>query len=240
MPTKPLFFTLIFLMSFCSSNLGQTIQLKGTIKNADTHSVLANATIMEVTSQEGVVTDDMGYFQLTIPKDSIKLEFSYVGYQSQRLALFLRKDTTITVYLTPSLNLNTVEVIASESPRPEEVTALSTVQLSAKQINQVPTFFGEQDVLKVLQLLPGVQGGAEGQSGLRVRGGSPDQNLILLDGIPIYNPSHLFGFFSTFNGEVVKDVSLVTGGFPAEYAGRLSSIIDILSLIHISEPTRPY
>jgi len=227
MRIKCIFFTVIFLLNCCSFNVAQNIKLVGELKNADTKMSLANATVIELALQEGTISDEAGYFSLTLPKDSINLEFSYVGYQSLRLSLLLTKDTTIIVYLTPSLKLQTVEVIASESPRPEEVTALSTVQLSAKQINQVPTFFGEQDVLKVLQLLPGVQSGAEGQSGLQVRGGSPDQNLILLDGIPIYNPSHLFGFFSAFNGDVVKDVSLITGGFPAQYAGRLSSIVDI-------------
>jgi len=203
------------------------VNISGSIKDADTNIPLSKATVLVVTTQEGIVSDEAGNFSLQLPKNEQEIEFSYVGYQSLRLSVRLTQDTSITVYLTPSAKLQTVEVVATQSTRPEEVTALSTVKLSAKEINQVPTFFGEEDVLKVLQLLPGVQSGAEGQSGLHVRGGSPDQNLILLDGIPIYNPSHLFGFFSAFNGDVVKDVSLITGGFPAQYAGRLSSIVDI-------------
>ena len=200
----------------------------GTVKDVERKNPLSNASIILLNSREGVITDEAGKFILSLPNiDSLSLEFSYVGYQSIRLDLRLQQDTSFTIYLAPNLQLQEVEVVASEVIRPEETTTLSTVQLSTKQINQVPTFLGEQDVLKVLQLLPGVQSGAEGQSGLQVRGGSPDQNLLLMDGIPIYNANHLFGFFSVFNGAITDEVSLVTGGFPAQYAGRLSAIVDV-------------
>jgi len=224
---KSIFIVLITYFTCCSLSFAQTFNVNGWVKNAQTTAPMPNATVVAITSQKGVISDEKGFFTLKIPTDTVHLECSYVGYEPIRLSFFLIQDTTITIYLEPSLKLQTVEIIASETPRPEDITSLSTVKLSAKQINQVPTFFGEQDVLKVLQLLPGVQSGAEGQSGLQVRGGSPDQNLILLDGIPVYNPAHLFGFFSTFNGAVVEDVSFITGGFPAQYAGRLSSIVDI-------------
>ncbi|MFK7982599.1 MAG: carboxypeptidase-like regulatory domain-containing protein [Saprospiraceae bacterium] len=225
MKNKFIFFLIFFF--YYSLVYAQTINLSGWVRNIDNKELLSNATILNLASKEGVISDQKGFFSLKTFKDSIDLEFSYVGFQPMRLSLFLEQDTSITIHLIPSLKLQTVEVIASEVPKIEETTELSVVQLSAVEINQIPTFLGEQDVLKVLQLLPSAQSGAEGQSGLQVRGGSPDQNLILLDGIPIYNPTHLFGFFSVFNGDIIEDVSFFSGGFPAQFAGRMSGIVDI-------------
>ncbi|MCP3929486.1 MAG: TonB-dependent receptor [Bacteroidetes bacterium] len=225
MKDKCIFFSIFFF--YYSLICAQTVNLSGWIKNIDNNKPLSNATILNLASKEGAISDQQGFFSLKTFKDSIDLEFSHVGFQAIRLSFFLARDTSVTIHLTPNLKLQTVEVIASESPKLEEVTALSTIELSASQINRIPTFLGEQDVLKVLQLLPSVQSGAEGQSGLQVRGGSPDQNLILLDGIPIYNPAHLFGFFSVFNGDIIEKVSFSSGGFPAKFAGRMSGIVDI-------------
>ena len=230
MINKHAFLLILFSFAFYVQQYAQTVTLSGWVKNLHNNSPLPNATIVVVDTQEGIITNEQGYFSLELPKKSIDLECSYVGFQPIRRSLSLVKDTTITFYLSPNSELQTVEIIASESTKLEEKTATSTIQLSAAQINQVPTFLGEQDVLKVLQLLPSVQAGAEGQSSMQVRGGSPDQNLILLDGIPIYNPSHLFGFFSVFNGDIIDKVSFSSGGFPAQYAGRLSSIVDIETL----------
>jgi len=120
------------------------------------------------------------------------------------------------------LQLEVVEITAEKSRQIAHESQMSTIDIPIKQIKQVPALLGETDVLKALQLLPGVQSGGEGQNGLYVRGGSPDQNLILLDGVPVYNASHLFGFFSVFNADAIKDVKLIKGGFPARYGSRLS------------------
>jgi len=125
------------------------------------------------------------------------------------------------------VDLIEVEVTAQTVERPYEEVQMSQVNLPIKKVQQIPTLFGESDVLKAIQLLPGVQGGTEGTTGLYVRGGSSDQNLILLDGVPVYNASHALGIFSVFNGDAMKSVSLTKGGFPAKYGGRLSSVIDI-------------
>jgi len=139
----------------------------------------------------------------------------------------LTKDTLVEIALTQSLSLEEVVITADQAERIEERSQMSVVNIPITQIKKIPAFLGETDVLKALQLLPGVQSGGEGQSGLYVRGGSPDQNLILLDGVPVYNASHLFGFFSVFNADAIKDVNLIKGGFPARYGGRLSSVLEI-------------
>jgi hypothetical protein len=129
--------------------------------------------------------------------------------------------------LEPQVQLEVVEITAEKSRQIAQESQMSTIDIPIAQIKQVPALLGETDVLKALQLLPGVQSGGEGQNGLYIRGGSPDQNLILLDGVPVYNASHLFGFFSVFNADAIKDVKLVKGGFPARYGGRLSSVLEI-------------
>jgi outer membrane receptor for ferrienterochelin and colicin len=141
--------------------------------------------------------------------------------------LLLNKDITLDVALSNAVELSTVEVVGSKIDRIEEETQMSRVEIPVEQIKKVPALLGEVDVLKTLQLLPGVQSGGEGQNGLYVRGGSPDQNLVLLDGVPVYNVSHLLGFFSVFNADAIKNVTLTKGGFPARFGGRLSSVLEI-------------
>ena len=138
----------------------------------------------------------------------------------------LRKDTLLNMGLQSSPLLNEVVVTGSKIEMIQESTGMGTINLPITQIKAMPALMGEIDVMKVLQLLPGVQAGSEGSSGLYVRGGGADQNLILLDGVPVYNASHLYGFFSTFNADAINHVELVKGGFPARYGGRLSSVVD--------------
>jgi len=142
------------------------------------------------------------------------------------MSCFLTRDTSLNMVLEPEIYALS-EVIVGDKKRLIESSRRSTTILPVNTIKQIPMLMGEVDVLKALQYMPGIQAGTEGTSGLYVRGGGPDQNLILLDGVPVYNPDHLFGFVSVFNSDAIKNVTLITGGFPAQYGGRLSSVIDI-------------
>ncbi|GAB3950169.1 TonB-dependent receptor [Spirosoma harenae] len=177
----------------------------------------------------GTTTNTYGFYSLTLPaQDSLQLAYSYVGYQTHRQTIPFRQNTTLTILLTPGRLLAAVDVKAGRSEeKVSEQLQMSQIDLPVAQIKQIPAIMGEKDVLKVLQLLPGVQKGSEGQTGLYVRGGGPDQNLIILDEATVYNANHLFGFFSVFNGDALKSVELIKGGFPARYGGRLSSVIEL-------------
>jgi hypothetical protein len=199
----------------------------GYVRDADTGETLVGANLYAAEVQTGTVTNAYGFFSLALPADSAAVLVSYVGYEAQQIVLRKGADGPLNVALTPSATaLGGVDVVA-ERADPLETVQMSRATIPVEQIKSLPMLLGEVDVLKALQLLPGVQSGAEGTSGLYVRGGGPDQNLILLDGAPVYNASHLFGFFSTFNADALKSVDLVKGGFPARYGGRLSSVIDL-------------
>jgi hypothetical protein len=205
----------------------QKFTISGYVEDADSGEKLLAANIFDNRSLEGTVSNTYGFFSLTLPQDSVWLTVSYIGFQLVEHKIYLRRDTTITFHLSSSIELTEVEVVAEKLDRIEENTQMSRVEVPVELIEKVPALLGEVDVLKTLQLLPGVQGGGEGQNGIYVRGGSPDQNLILLDGVPVYNVSHLLGFFSVFNSDAIKNVTLTKGGYPARYGGRLSSIIEI-------------
>ena len=224
--TLALWLALIFSFQLTAQDT-QTFTISGYIQDIDSGEKLITANIYDYLSEKGAVSNTYGFYSLTLPKDSVLLTISYIGYKDQNLALYLDKDITLNIDLAAELAFEEVEVVAKKTDRIEERTRMSTVEVPVAQIKQIPALFGEVDVLKALQLLPGIQSGGEGQNGLYVRGGSPDQNLILLDGVPVYNASHLFGFFSVFNADAIKDVTLTKGGFPARYGGRLSSVIEI-------------
>ncbi|MDF1697363.1 MAG: TonB-dependent receptor [Saprospiraceae bacterium] len=217
----------IFLITQSVFLAGQNFTISGYVEDASSGEKLIGANLIDLNSGEGTITNTFGYFSLTLPKDSVRLAITYIGYQSGLKELFLEEDTQIEIALSDNVELQEVVITAKQTELIEQRTQMSTVEIPIAQIKKVPALLGETDVLKALQLLPGVQSGGEGQSGLYVRGGSPDQNLILLDGVPVYNASHLFGFFSVFNADAIKDVKLIKGGFPARYGGRLSSVLDI-------------
>ncbi len=199
--------------------------ISGYVRDKATGEVLIGANVYEKSSLQGTTTNTYGFYSLTLPADSVTIIFSFVGYAPVERSLYLQKDVELNIELSSDLELEEVVITASENI--EQQTQMSTIKLPVQKINELPALMGEVDVMKVLQLLPGVQSGSEGSSGLYVRGGGPDQNLILLDGVPVYNASHLFGFFSTFNPDAINNVDLIKGGFPARYGGRLSSVIDI-------------
>ncbi|WP_024482457.1 TonB-dependent receptor [Cellulophaga baltica] len=176
----------------------------------------------------GTITNEYGFFSFTAPKGKHSVVFSYIGFTSQVKEIDLNADLEVFVNLIASSEaLSEVVVIADQHVKESKVTQMSAVRLNPMDVQDLPALLGEKDVLKTLQLLPGIQGGSEGSSGFHVRGGTPDQNLIILDDAVVYNSNHLFGFFSVFNGDAVKSVEAFKGGFPARYGGRLSSVINI-------------
>ncbi|MEL6988837.1 MAG: TonB-dependent receptor, partial [Bacteroidota bacterium] len=183
--------------------------------------------VFDPKSYRGVSTNVYGFYSLTIEEGAVDLEYSYIGYLTKDASFILKKDTVLNIKLINEATIEEIEIVAERTEKIEESSQMSIVDVPVKQIKKIPALLGEVDVLKALQLLPGVQSGGEGQSGLYVRGGSPDQNLVLLDGVPVYNVSHLLGIFSVFNADAIKNVTLTKGGFPARYGGRLSSVLEI-------------
>ena len=204
---------------------GTSVTLSGYVEDAETGERLPSAAVYAPALDAGTTTNRYGFYSLTLPAGERPVVFRYVGYRTRLDTLRLRRDTTLTMTLAPAA-LEGEEVVV-EAERIEESTRMSTIDVQIDQIERLPALAGEVDVLKALQLLPGVKGGKEGTSGLHVRGGDPSQNLILLDGVPVYNASHLFGFLSVFNSDAIQNVELTKGGFPARYGGRLSSVVEI-------------
>ncbi|XOV92749.1 MAG: carboxypeptidase-like regulatory domain-containing protein [Bacteroidota bacterium] len=221
------------LIGFCVSlfcSYGQS-KSKGTIsgfvRDEKNGEVLIGATVLDKINNYGTVTNNFGFYSLTIPKNQVALRFSYVGYQSEVGAFPLNSDTLLTRELKQNLLLKEVIIRSEKESKINETSQTSFVQIPIKQIQLMPAFNGEIDVLKSLQLIPGVKSGNEGSAGIYVRGGGQDQNLILVNGVPVYNATHLYGFYSIFNPDAVNSISLYKGGFPARYGGRLSSVVDI-------------
>ena len=175
----------------------------------------------------GAITNAYGFYSLRVPTDSFTLVFTYVGFSTQQFPMKLDANKELNVDLSQGVQLTEVVISSEKTTRESESARMSTISIPITQIKEIPALFGEKDVLKVIQLMPGVQKSGEGNTGIYVRGGGPDQNLIILDEAPVYNANHLFGFFSIFNGDALKSVELTKGGFPARYGGRLSSVIDM-------------
>ncbi len=221
------FYLCVAFMLCTSLVFSQKFTISGYIEDASSKEKLIAANVFDAKSGKGAVTNTYGFYSLTIDADSVYLSGSYIGYNAVEHRFLLKSDTTINFLLSDDIALATVEVTAERGNKIEEKTQMSQMEVPVEQIKKLPSLLGEVDVFKVLQLLPGVQSGGEGTSGLYVRGGSPDQNLVLLDGVPVYNVSHVLGIFSVFNADAIKNVTLTKGGFPARYGGRLSSVIEI-------------
>lgn len=223
---------LALMLAFCLLSAGlfaQNYTCKGTVKDAANGEDLIGATlsVAEIPGV-GISTNAYGFYALTLPKGNYTLRVQYLGYQTITEKIVLDRDQTQNYQLGAAENLlNEVQVKAEKDDAQVRRTEMSVTKLSPKDVRAVPVLFGEPDILKTLQLLPGVKSAGEGNSGFYVRGGSADQNLILLDEAPVYNASHLLGFFSVFNSDAIKDVTLYKGGMPAEFGGRTSSVLDI-------------
>lgn len=220
------FLPLLWIVNFLDAQTGYV--LKGKVRDAETGESLAGAGVYAPGKKVGVYTDEKGNYSLQLPADSVTVVFSFTGYESVTRTVTLTKNMNLDVQLQEvGATIGDVVIEANSLEEKLNSTQMSTDKLTIMEAKKIPALFGEVDIIKTLQLKPGVQSGGEGMSGMYVRGGGPDQNLFLLDNAPVYNPSHLFGLFSTFNGDAVKDVTLYKGGYPAQFGGKLSSVIDI-------------
>lgn len=219
-------FLLLFATSLCAQQKGR---LTGTVRDAKTGETLIGVAVFEPGLKRGVTTNQQGVYVLELPVGDYSLQFSYLGYETaEKRVSISQKPQKLDVRLQSEVTrLNEVKVTSQKPDRNVSEMAMSVQTLDMITIKKIPALMGEVDVIKTIQLLPGVQAASEGSSGFSVRGGSTDQNLILLDDAPIYNASHFLGFFSVFNNDVVKEATLYKGDIPANYGGRLSSVLDV-------------
>ena len=211
---------LIFLLVQLNIS-AQNFRVSGLIRDSLSQESLVGAAIVEKDKNIYTICNEYGFYSLNLPKGKNTLTLILLGYQKRSFSIDLKKDTVININLIPSdINLQQITVRA-------DIPQMNYYSLPMAKINKMPVIAGESDVLKSLQLVSGVSGGNEGSASLNVRGGSPDQNLFLLDGIPVYNVNHVLGYFSVFNTDALKSVKLIKGGMPAEYHGRVSSVVDI-------------
>ena len=221
--------TICFLIILLSNSLAQHVRLNGYVTDRLTGEVLIGVNVINETTKKGSVTNNFGYFSLILDRSSqVKLIFSYIGYTVHFSTFNIKNDTLLFIKLSPSTQqIDEVIVRPTDEKRIEQRAETGKVNIPVEKIKKIPNVTGEADILKAFQLLPGIQSGAEINNGLYVRGGSPDQNLILLDDVPLYNVSHLGGIYSVFDPSMVKSVDLYKGGFPARYGGRVSSVADV-------------
>jgi len=207
---------------------GNTFTVSGFVLDAGSGESLAGAVIFpEEIPTKGTTSNSYGYFSLTLPEGMYKMTVRYLGYKTLTVTVILTENRKLNIELEQaSISLGEITV-TGEKDNNNVVSGEIVSKVTVKEIQNIPVILGEKDILKTIQLLPGITPAGEGNSGFYVRGGGIDQNLILLDEAPVYNPSHLLGFFSTFNSDAIKEVTLYKGGFPAEYGGRLSSVVDI-------------
>jgi hypothetical protein len=219
---------LIFSLLFISARSQEKVTLNGYVKDADNGEELIGVTIYIPQLKAGTVTNDYGFYALTVPKGTYEVQYSYIGYQLQSVTLELTQDLSRNVQMPVEAELME-EIVIADRPLDENVISvqMSKNTVNVSQVKKLPALFGEVDIIKSIQMLPGVITAGEGTSSFFVRGGSGDQNLILIDEAPVYDPSHLFGLFSVFNADVIKDAELYKGGIPARFGGRLSSLLDV-------------
>lgn len=225
-------FLLVYMVLMAPLNAGAQAKytISGIVKDSQTGESLIGATILaEGIKQKGAVTNSDGFYSLILPRGNYTILISFVGYKQAVLAVDLYRNVVLNQELTAGNELKEVLVSGGARNNGENITSpqMSVNKLDVSQISDVPVLLGEKDILKTMQLLPGVKSTGDANTGYYVRGGAADQNLILLDGAQVYNPTHLLGFFSIFNSDAIKDVSLYKGGMPASYGGRLSSVLDI-------------
>jgi hypothetical protein len=202
--------------------------ISGYVKDASNGEVSIGASVYVKELYKGGSTNQYGFYSITVEQGTYTLVSTYVGYEEFSKQIVLDKDLRINIDLKPrAINVSEVEVSSERADKNVSSTNVGSVKLDIQEIKKIPAFLGEVDILKTLQLLPGVKSAGDGNTGSYVRGGGPDQNLILLDEAVVYNASHLLGFFSVFNGDAIKDVNLIKGGMPAQYGGRLASVLDI-------------
>ena len=227
---RAVLFSLLFL-SFIVHSYAQVNKytISGTVKDKKSGELIIGAIIRVAELPNiGTTSNEYGFYSLTLPEKTYTIEIAYVGYKKIATSVTLNKNTTINATLEDETSeLGNVEVVGKKADANVRSAEIGMQKLDIKEISKIPVIFGEKDILKTLQLTPGVKSAGDGNSGIFVRGGAADQNLILLDEATVYNASHLLGFFSTFNSDAIKDVTIYKGGMPAQYGGRLSSVLDI-------------
>jgi hypothetical protein len=205
----------------------QSFTILGYVSDARSGERLIGANVFSRNRYEGTATNYYGFFSLTLQGGSVDLYSSYVGYNAENKHFDLTSDTVVYFSLKPNIELPEVSVLGSRMPNMLRGGSFGAARVSMDRIVDAPALFGESDLMRGIQMLPGIQSGSEGFTGLFVRGGGPDQNMVLLDDVPVYNVGHLLGFFSIFNTDAVNQVSVTKDGFPARYGGRLSSVVDV-------------
>ena len=221
-------YLLCYILFFPLFLVSQNHTLSGYVKDAKTGEALIGVSIFVEKESKGVSTNVYGYYSISLDAGQYGVKYSYVGYSSIVKTVQFSEPIRLNIELSETEDLlDEVVVYAKQSDENTKGTQMGKIELSMDKIKTIPAFMGEVDILKTIQFLPGVSSGGEGNTGFYVRGGGPDQNLILLDEATVYNASHLFGFFSVFNADAIKNVSLTKGGMPANYGGRLSSVLDI-------------
>ena len=225
------FFSIIFLIAILLSTNAHSQQkftLNGYIKDSLSGETLIGANITAKSEGKGATTNQYGFYSITLKNGTYQLVASFVGYQTKEISISLNANQQKNILLIPNnTNLKEVTVVGKKRDNNVKAAQMGKIDISIATAKALPAFLGEVDILKTLQLLPGVRNAGEGNAGFYVRGGGPDQNLILLDDAVVYNTGHLFGFFSVFNADAIKSVSLIKGGMPAQYGGRISSVVDI-------------
>lgn len=222
------FSILLLLLILSVPGFAAMVTLSGYLKDKANGEALIGATIYIPELKTGVITNPYGFYSISVPEGSYSVTFSYIGYQTQSPLINLNASKQLNVMLEEDTKeLAEVVVTGEVKNRNVESLQMSVEKVQVKMIKKLPSFMGEVDIIKSITLLPGIQNGGEGSSGLYVRGGGPDENLMILDEAPVYNASHLLGFFSVFNSDAIKDVEVFKGGIPAEYGGKASSVIDI-------------
>jgi len=224
------YITFLFSLFITSSVLlAQSFTISGYINDKKNGETLIGAmALVRNNAIIGATSNEFGFYSLTLPQGNYELAYSFIGYQEQTINVSLTENKTINIDLEEiSTNLDEVIVSATKANEKIRQSKMGLEKINVAAISKLPVLFGERDILKTIQLLPGVKSGGDGQSGFTVRGGTIDQNLILLDDAPVYNASHLLGFFSTFNSDAIKDVTLYKGTAPAQFGGRVSSVVDV-------------
>lgn len=223
---------IVLLLTASFSFAQEKFTISGTIKEESSGETMPGISIYTLENPEiGTISNSYGFYSLTLPEGNYKLVFNTDGFKNDTVAITLNNNIKLDHQLIENVTTGTElqEVVLNVTKKENNIgkTNIGVEKLDIKEVEKLPVLFGEKDIIKTLQLLPGVQSPSDGNSGFFVRGGGNDQNLILLDEAPVYNASHLFGFFSTFNSDALKDVTIIKGNSPAQYGGRLSSVLDV-------------
>ncbi len=219
---------LTFIVFICSLIGQDTFTISGNITDSKTGKALAGANIFEIKSERGTASDTEGQYLFSLPKGNFILKVSYIGYNTMQSEIALNNNIELDFALLPDpISMSRIDVSGIAPDHNVKSTEISVERLSIRQVEQIPVVMGETDIMKTIQLLPGITSIAEGRSGYIVRGSGIDQNLILMDGMPIYYSSHMQGLYSVFNSDAVKGLTVYKGGVPARFGGRGASVLDV-------------